>query len=139
MLAGRRPFCTSHSSLPEQVAFKIVPSKYAIPGPNPTWQVVVAVLLFIFAAGTSFQIGLAANVSRLPEVRNGLTCLSVASMLHDSSQSLLLQQACMQLAWAHTAVQDSRYRKQQVCTHLQCARAAAVTCYAPREASSTAS
>lgn len=50
------------------MAFRIVPEKYAVPGPNPTWQIVVAVLLFIFAAGTSFQIGLAANVSTLPQV-----------------------------------------------------------------------
>ena len=52
----------------EQVAFKIVPAKYAEPQPNPAWQVAIAVLLFVFAAGTSFQIGLAANVSKLPEV-----------------------------------------------------------------------
>ena len=52
----------------ERAAFRIVPSKYAVPAQAPGWQVAIAVLLLVFAAGTSFQTGLVANTATLPQV-----------------------------------------------------------------------
>ena len=52
----------------ERAAFRIVPSKYAVPAQAPNWQVAIAVLLLVFAAGTSFQTGLVANTATLPQV-----------------------------------------------------------------------
>lgn len=54
----------------EKAAFRIVPSKYAVPAQAPRWQLAIAVLLFVFAAGTSFQTGLVANTATLPQVRS---------------------------------------------------------------------
>ena len=51
-----------------RIAFEILPSA-VVQGPEPPgWQRFAAGVLFLFTAATALQIGLVANVSRLPKV-----------------------------------------------------------------------
>lgn len=51
-----------------RIAFEIMPSA-VVQGPVPPgWQRFAAGVLFLFTAATALQIGLVANVSRLPKV-----------------------------------------------------------------------
>lgn len=52
-----------------KVAFQVMPTDAVQPAPAPAWQSVAAGVLFLFTIGTALQLGLVANVSRLPKVR----------------------------------------------------------------------
>jgi hypothetical protein len=55
-----------------RIAFQIMPAAAVQPGPSPRWQALAAGGLFLFTAATCLQLGLVANVSRLPKVRDVL-------------------------------------------------------------------
>lgn len=49
-------------------AFQIVPTALALPRPTAGWQVVVALVLLGFTLVSSLQVGLVANIAKLPKV-----------------------------------------------------------------------
>lgn len=49
-----------------RVVFKVFPSEVASPPETPSWQGILAFVLLLFTAGTSLQLGLVANVAKLP-------------------------------------------------------------------------
>ena len=51
-----------------RIAFEILPSAVVQMSEPPRWQRIAAGALLLFTAATALQIGLAANVSRLPKV-----------------------------------------------------------------------
>ena len=51
-----------------RVAFKIVLSEAARPAPAPAWQAFAVATLLLLTLATSLQLGLVANVPRLPKV-----------------------------------------------------------------------
>lgn len=53
-----------------RVAFQVIPSAQARPEPTTGWQSLFAGLLLLLAFGTCVQLGMLANVSKLPKVHN---------------------------------------------------------------------
>ena len=51
-----------------RIAFEVMPTAVVQPPEPPGWQRIAAGALLLFTAATTLQIGLAANVSRLPKV-----------------------------------------------------------------------
>ena len=52
-----------------RIAFQIMPASAVLQAPAPRWQAFAAGGLFLFTAATCLQLGLVANVSRLPKAR----------------------------------------------------------------------
>ncbi|KAK9822249.1 hypothetical protein WJX81_006259 [Elliptochloris bilobata] len=50
-----------------RIAFQIVPAAAVRPEPSPAWQGLVASVLLLLTLGTAAQLGLVANVSKLPK------------------------------------------------------------------------
>ena len=52
-----------------RIAFQIVPGAAVRPAPAPAWQGLAAGVLLLLTLGTAAQLGLVANVSKLPKAR----------------------------------------------------------------------
>ncbi|KAK9809927.1 hypothetical protein WJX72_001870 [[Myrmecia] bisecta] len=50
-----------------RIAFQILPAEAAQPNPTAAWQILVAGVLLILTVGSATQLGLTANVSKLPK------------------------------------------------------------------------
>jgi hypothetical protein len=82
-----------------RIAFQIMPSSSVQPAPVPAWQNIAAGVLFLLTVGTSLQLGLVANVAKLPKVRAwpliyscvlALSNVMYASVIHRASSTLSL-------------------------------------------------
>lgn len=62
-----------------RIAFQIMPSAVVQPNPPPGWQNTAAGVLFLLTLATSLQLGLVANVSKLPKVRRSAAFKIVAT------------------------------------------------------------
>ncbi len=51
-----------------RVAFLIMPAIFARPKPTPKWQYIFAAVLVALTLGSGLQLGLLANIARLPKV-----------------------------------------------------------------------
>ena len=71
-----------------RVAFLIMPAIFARPKPTPKWQYIFAAVLVALTLGSGLQLGLLANIARLPKV--GVAELSS----HASSGRACLWQHC---------------------------------------------
>lgn len=76
-----------------RIAFEILPSAVVQMSEPPRWQRFAAGALLLFTAATALQIGLAANVSRLPKVPspalpNGLVYVSIPHGCHNDVECI---------------------------------------------------
>ena len=75
-----------------RIAFEVMPTAVVQSPEPPGWQRIAAGALLLFTAATTLQIGLAANVSRLPKVLLWLwpCCSSLSWILSDVVCTMLL-------------------------------------------------
>lgn len=82
-----------------RVAFQIIPSIVANPRPTLRWQYAAAAVLFGLTLLSATQLGLLANVSKLPKARQSVPCYLVVfpACLSASGDGYILLASCLRL------------------------------------------